>query len=118
MKSLFSRLTIEQSEIFQKNEKATARVSELEGFKKECKELNEKLKVASVKHQEALKNQSKELFEIEIRLKEEISQFNKTKVHTNKKLTLLMRKIKSTMISIIENVHTVHSEVKKLRRNI
>jgi hypothetical protein len=96
---------------FKKIKKPQQESQRLEGFEKECKELNEKLKVASVKHQEALKNKSKELFEIEIRLKEEISQFNKTKVHTNKKLTLLMRKIKSTMISIIENVHTVHSEV-------
>ena len=78
MKSLISRLTKELSEIFQKNQKATARLSDFEGFEKECKSLNERLKDASVKHQEALKKKSKELFVIEIGLREEISRLHKT----------------------------------------
>ena len=91
----------------------------MEGFEKECKELSERLKDASVKHQEALKNKSKELFEIEIRLKEEISQLNEAKEQFQQNNQhFLKRKIKSTMISIIKEVHTVYSEVKKFEKKM
>ena len=72
-----------------KNQKTIARVSELEGFERECKELNERLKETSVKHQEALKNKSKELYEIEIRLKEEISQLNETNEQYEQKINII-----------------------------
>jgi 5-methylcytosine-specific restriction endonuclease McrBC GTP-binding regulatory subunit McrB len=57
----------------------------------------------SVKNQEALKNKSKELFKIEIRMMEEF--FNETNEQYLQKINIVMRKIISTTISIIKGPH-------------
>ena len=62
-----------------------------------------------------LKNKRKELFELEIRLKEGISQLNETNQQYQQKINIVNEKNKIDQDIYNKEVHIVHSEVEKLR---
>ena len=62
-----------------------------------------------------LKNKRKELFELEIRLKEGISQLNETNQQYQRKINIVNQKNKIDQDIHNKEVHIVHSEVEKLR---